>query len=700
MGRRYRSIILPLLAGGTALAVCLLALPPAFSIFANGVRFNGVVGNEMSQLSERTVIYDSRGQVIGRLGLEDRSSVALSDVAPVMVEALLTTEDREFYGNAGVDLHAVARAFFKNVNSGSVKEGGSTLTQQLVKNRFFTSPQRTLSRKVREAMLSLRLDSEWPKNRILSEYLNTVYFGQGSYGIQAASERFFQTIPQDLNLAQAALLAGSIRDPEGNNPFTNPKGALERRSEVLGQMYEVGAITKSERTFAEASPLPDQRPQSDLRPDNYYVEEVQRRLLNDPRLADTREERYNLVFRGGLQVETPYDQSMQAKAQSAVNKTIPTSQFTAAMAVMDPSNGEVKALVAGPGFERSQFNLATQGARQPGSTFKAITLAAALENGYSVNDSISGSSPCTVKIDGFAPWTTRNAESGGGVLNLRSATEESVNCAFARLIAAIGPKKVSEMARRLGVTHEVPAYPSITLGTIGVSPLEMATVYSTLAAEGIKHDPVFITKLRDRNGRVIFEDREPGKRVLSAEVARTETSILQGVIRSGTGTRARLAPGDRAVGKGKIERFSAGKTGTTDDKTNAWFVGYTPELVAAVWMGDPAAYTPMTNVGKIGAVYGGTYPAMIWKAFMDAALRGKVVREFAKPNEKLWPTASSITEAGRGARLQLNPSGATGPSGPSGPEGPTAPLVPSTSTTLSPTTTSNPPTTSTIPPPL
>jgi len=206
--------------------------------------------------------------------------------------------------------------------------------------------------------------------------------------------------------------------------------------------------------------------------------------------------------------------------------------------------------------------------------------------------------------------------------------------------------------------------------------------------------------LRDRNGRVIFEDREPGKRVLSAEVARTETSILQGVIRSGTGTRARLAPGDRAGGKGKVERFSAGKTGTTDDKTNAWFVGYTPELVAAVWMGDPAAYTPMTNVGKIGAVYGGTYPAMIWKVFMDAALRGKVVREFAKPNEKLWPTASSITEAGRGARLQIDPSGATGPSGPSGPDGPTAPPVPSTSTTLSPTTSSNPPTTSTIPPPL
>lgn len=696
MARRYTRFILPLMAGGVALAVCFAAIPPAFTILANGVRFNGVVGNEMSQLSERTVIYDNKGQVIGRLGLEDRSSVALSDVAPVMVEALLTTEDRNFYGNAGVDLQAVARAFFTNVNAGSVKEGGSTLTQQLVKNRFFTSPQRTLSRKVREAMLSLRLDSEWPKNRILREYLNTVYFGQGSYGIQAASERFFQTIPQDLNLAQAALLAGLIRDPEGNNPFTNPKGALARRSEVISQMYEVGAISKDQRTFAEASPLPDKKPQSDLRPDNYYVEEVQRRLLNDPRLAETAQERSKLVFRGGLKVYTAYDQSMQEKAQSAVNKTIPTSQFTAAMAVMDPSNGEVKALVAGPGFERSQFNLATQGARQPGSTFKVITLATALVNGYSVNDSISGLSPCTVSIDGFAPWTTRNAEGEGGMYSLKSATQGSVNCAYARLIAALGPKKVSEMATKLGITREVPAYPSITLGTIGVSPLEMATVYSTLAAEGVKHDPVFITKLKDRNGRVIFVENEPGKRVLPAEIARTETSILQGVIRSGTGTRARLAPGDGAGGKGKTERFAAGKTGTTDDKTNAWFVGYTPDLVAAVWMGDPAAYTPMTNVGSIGAVFGGTYPAMIWKAFMDAALRGRVVREFAKPNERLWPAAASITEAGRGARITLEPSGVTGPSGPSGPEGPSGVPEPSTSTTLSPTTTSFSPTTSTI----
>jgi penicillin-binding protein 1A len=253
------------------------------------------------------------------------------------------------------------------------------------------------------------------------------------------------------------------------------------------------------------------------------------------------------------------------------------------------------------------------------------------------------------------------------------------------------------MATRLGITHEVPPYPSITLGTIGVSPLEMATVYSTFAAEGIKHDPVFITKLKDRDGRVIFAESKAGRRVLSAEVARTETSILQGVIRSGTGTRARLMPGDRAVGKGKVERFAAGKTGTTDDKTNAWFVGYTPDLVAAVWMGDPAAYTPMKNVGSVGAVFGGTYPAMIWKAFMDAALKGRVVREFAKPNERLWPAASSITEAGRGARLPFDPSGATGPSGPEGPSGVTAPP---TSTTLSPTTSSNPPSTSTIPPPL
>ena len=687
MSRPLTRIGMALVAGGTALAVCVLAIPPAVGVLWGGARYRGVVGTELKQLAERTVVYDNRGRVIGRLGLEDRASVRLSDVSPLLIQAVLTTEDRNFYENAGVDIQAVARAFFRNVDSGGVRQGGSTITQQLVKNRLFDRPQRNLSRKVREAMLAVRLDAEWPKNRILAEYLNTVYFGQGSYGIQAAAERFFRTQPEQLDLAQSALLAGVIHAPEDDNPFVHPEAARARRAEVLQQMREAGIITRSQEAFARGVPLPTELPPKDLRPDNYYVDEVQRRLLDDPRLAPTRTERYNLVFRGGLKVYTAYDQRMQEQAQSAVTNTLPDTKFTAAMAVMDPGTGEVKALVAGPGFERSQFNLATQGGRQPGSTYKAITLAAALEDGYSVKDTISGSSPCTVKVDGFAPWTTRNAEGGGGSFSLRTATEDSVNCAFARLIAAVGPKRVATMAQRMGITHTVPPYPSITLGTVGATPLEMATVYSTLAAEGVRHDPVFVTKVADRDGRIIFRDAGRGRRVLASELARTETDVLTGVIRSGTGTRA------------NIGRPAAGKTGTTDDKTNAWFVGYTPQLVAAVWMGDPAAYTPMKNVGRFGEVFGGTYPALIWQRFMTAALRGQPVRKFTAPNEKLWPKPASITDKGRGVPWSslTGATGATGVSGASGstgssgdgPDGSTTTTLPESTTTTvpAPTTT-------------
>ena len=301
------------------------------------------------------------------------------------------------------------------------------------------------------------------------------------------------------------------------------------RKKRLAEMREAGIITRSQEAFARNVPLPTELPPKDLRPDNYYVDEVQRRLLDDPRLAPTRTERFNLVFRGGLKVYTAYDQRMQEQAQSAVTNTLPNTKFTAAMAVMDPADGQVKALVAGPGFERSQFNLATQGGRQPGSTYKAITLAAALEDGYSVKDTISGSSPCTVEIDGFAPWTTRNAEGGGGTYSLRTATEDAVNCAYARLIAAVGPKRVAAMAQRMGITRTVPPYPSITLGTIGATPLEMATVYSTLAAEGVRHDPVFVTKVADRDGRIIFRDAGRGRRALSRHLQRQPRHELGGL---------------------------------------------------------------------------------------------------------------------------------------------------------------------------
>jgi penicillin-binding protein 1A len=323
----------------------------------------------------------------------------------------------------------------------------------------------------------------------------------------------------------------------------------------------------------------------------------------------------------------------------------------------------VKAIVAGPhlSFNSFQVNLATMPldtgphplptGRQPGSTFKAIVLATALENGYSVKDSIDGTSPCTLKLPnwkfGERP-RTQNAEGGGGVMSIRSATENSVNCAYFRLGAAVGLNKVVDMAKRLGVTHPInPANYSLSIGSSdGVSPLDMATVFATFADDGVRHDPVFIKRVEDSQGHVIFEDKGEGVRAIDPQIARTVTDVLRGVITSGTATRARL---DHQV--------AAGKTGTTDEKSDAWFVGYTPDLVTAVWMGDPAGRVPMRRVGKFGPVFGGTWPAEIWHNFMQSALAGTPESTFIPPDQSLWPYGKYVSEVGRGKSTSGSGSG-------------------------------------------
>ncbi len=618
------------LAGGVTLAVCVAALVPGMRTIASSERFTGRLP-PLKGLAQRTTVLAADGSQIGVLGDVDRQAVKLAEVPKVLVKAVIATEDQTFYSNSGVDPGGLARAFVENVTSGEIEQGGSTISQQVVKNRILQSRRRDVHQKIREIVLAYRLNDRYSKDQILEEYLNTVYFGQGAYGVKSAAERLFQKPLAELDVAESALLAGLISEPEGANPFTNPERAKARRDEVLQRQVEHGDLTRADAVAAGQQPLPTVVPPAEHKPENYFVEEAQRRLLADPRLGATEEERRDRLLRGGLRIETTLDPMAQQRAQSAINGNLPSAPpFTGALIAMEPNTGAVKAMVGGPGFAESQYNIATrQPGRQPGSTWKIITLAAALEAGYSPEDQVDGTSPCTIAAPGTGIYTTQNAEGPGGNLTLRAATEESVNCAFARLIGSLGPAKAVEMAHRLGIVQDVPAFLSITLGTREATPLEMATVTSTLAASGVRHDPVFVTKITAPDGKVVLDTTNaPGQQVISPDIAACETDILRGVVTNGTGKGAQTA------------HTVAGKTGTTDEKTDAWFLGYTPQLATVVWYGASTGRVP-------GAGFGGQTPATIWKAFMDAQLAGQPDIPFAQPGGPCAAPGAQITPGGR-----------------------------------------------------
>ena len=633
---RWQRLVAVPLVGGIALGVSgALLIPGAALLLESGDTDDSSVADRLSVLPERSVVYAADGTELEKLGSQNRAVVSdLGQIPRVVIDAVVAIEDRTFWDNAGIDLRAAGRAFMANLGSGEVEQGGSTITQQLVKNRIL-SPERDIGRKIREANLAYRLNLELSKKEILLAYLNTVYFGEGAYGIQAAAERIAGKPLDQLNAADAALLAGLIARPAATNPYDHPDVALERRDEVLDAMLEEKYLTRAEADVSRQAPLVPAiyRPPAELRPDNYFVEEVQRRLVADERLGATPQEREQKVLQGGLRIHTTFDPRLQQLAQSAVDTVLPPSEFTAALVAMDPATGQVKAIVGGPNFELAQYNLATQGARQPGSTFKVVTLTTALENGYSPEDRVDGTGNCSFKIPGSADWTPGGG-GGSASMTLRAATEDSINCAFARLMLGLGPQKVVDLAHRMGVQREIPAVPSITLGTAEASPLEMASVVSTLAADGVYHAPVFVTRVEAPDGTVLFEEQPTGTPAVKQETARTMIDVLKGVLDRGTGTAA------------KLDRPAFGKTGSTDDNADAWFVGGVSQLVASVWMGSPVARVPMTNVGGI-QVMGGTYPARIWRQFMAGALEGVTPQDFPAPNRGLWPSPLAAGELGR-----------------------------------------------------
>lgn len=608
-----------------------------------GVLSAGEIGDAeqieaLGEISQNSLVYDREGKLLAVLHAEEnRSPVALEKVPDHVVNAILDVEDDRFWVHSGVNLRSALRALMTNVESGEIRQGGSTITQQLVKNALLT-PEKSVDRKVKEAVLAVRLEDKLSKREILERYLNIVYFGNGAYGIQAAAETYFNTDVAGLKPVDAALLAGILRNPVGYDPVKQPVSARARRDLALERMVAHKHLSRDEADKLRDVPVPTKVFTPLPPPNDYFVEEVKQRLLDDTRLGDTPQERYNAVFKGGLKITTTLDPSFQRLAElhrdRVLTPGLTRGKFTSALVSVEPSTGYVRAMVAGDDFANARYNLATQGKRQPGSSFKAFVLLAALEEGHGPNDTINGTAPCTLKIPGFDPYTPGNYEgSAGGVMSVTQATAKSVNCAYARLGANVGLDKVVTMAAKLGLPKErLDAFPSISLGAEEATPLEMAAAYAAIANDGMYHAPSFVEKVADRTGKVLFEGPRKGTRAVSAQTARVATQVLRAVVDRGTGTAARQR--DRQV---------AGKTGTSQEWENAWFVGYTPQLSTAVWMGSPVGNVPMKNVGGRN-VTGGSYPARIWGAYTAAVLSDAPSVDFPMPNTRLFSRSRYIKD--------------------------------------------------------
>jgi penicillin-binding protein 1A len=595
---------------------------------------------ELAREPQTSHVLAADGSVLADLHAEqDRRDVALDQVPADLLAAIVAIEDRRFFVHRGVDLPAILRAATRNIEAGGVVEGGSTITQQYVKNTMLT-PARTLDRKMREAVLAWQVEQSHGKDVILERYVNSVYFGHGAYGVAAAARRYFGIPVEELTLPQSAMLAGLIASPSRFDPHTDPDLARQRRGRVLDAMVSTGQVSRAEadaagRTPFDLAPLPrDRRVTSP-----YAVEEVKRLIALDRDgwflpLGDTRDERLAALHVGGYLIWTTIDPVMQAQAEAAVSTVLPEPDDPrAALVALDPHSGAIRALVGGRDFydpddPSARFNLATQSSRQAGSAFKPVALAAALSRGVGLDAVYPGGA--SAEIDDPAcrgpdgPWTPTNyAGHTYGELTLREATVVSANTVFARLAAEIGPTAIVATARNLGVRGEVDPVCAVALGAVGVSPLDMATAYAPFATLGRRHVPHLITRIEASDGTLVYEEPGESTSVLEPAVAYLVTQTLEEVVLRGTGVGA------------SIGRPQAGKTGTSDDNADAWFVGYTPDLVAAVWVGFPEGRVAMRPPRTRTLVEGGRWPAQIWGEFARAALDGTPASAFEAPEVEM-----------------------------------------------------------------
>lgn len=533
---------------------------------------------------------------------EDRTFVPLDEIPQHLRDAVVAIEDERFYTHHGVDTQAIARALRANAEEGGVAQGGSTITQQLVKI-LFTDGERTLGRKIREALMAYELEAKTDKDRVLEAYLNTVYFGHGAYGVESAARHYFGKSASSLDLAQSATLASVIRSPARYSPIDAPADCIERRNLVLSKMREQGYIDDAAEREARAVELETAAPVDPPEVAPYFVEYVKQEII--ALLGE------DAVYEGGLRVYTTLDPALQRSAEKACSTALNRKGDPEyALVSLDRRTGAVLAMVGGRDFATSQFNLAVQGKRQPGSAFKPFVLVRALEEGVGP-DSVFDASPYSVQVkDGV--WNVRNYENErtAGVMTLRAATNWSVNCVYARLVMQIGPEDVVDAAQRMGIDSPLEPNPAIALGGLskGVSPLEMASAYGTIANSGLQVEPTGITRITDTEGDVLFAPDLSSERAISDSVAVQASLMLHDVVEAGTGTAARI-PGV----------WAAGKTGTTQSYRDAWFVGYAGEISTSVWVGYREGLVDMTNVHGI-KVTGGSFPAQIWRSYMQSAV--------------------------------------------------------------------------------
>ncbi|HEX6400751.1 MAG TPA: PBP1A family penicillin-binding protein [Actinomycetota bacterium] len=568
---------------------------------------------------EASVLLDRDGTVLAKLhaGI-DRTSIPLSKMPRHLRQAVVATEDADFFRHDGLDPSAIVRAIWADATTGSLSQGGSTITQQLVKN-VLTGTERSIARKAQEAILALKLEREWSKQEILEAYLNTVYFGHGAYGVQAAAQTYFGVDAQRLRLRHSALLAGLIAAPSARDPFHHPEVAQRYRAHVLDRMVTVGSLEGDRAEMIAAKPLGLTEEQHVRSEAEHFLEHVRQGLVSSYGT--------DALYRGGLRVRTTLDLVMQRAAERAIAAHLPHAKDPeAALVAIDPRTGEILSMVGGRSFAHREFNLATQGLRQAGSAFKPFVLLAALERGISPLETRYG--PSSMRIDDpfcrtdGGPWTVSNAgDQWAGTMSIEQAMAGSVNTIFAQLTVEVGPEAVADVARRMGIRSRLSPVCSIGLGTSDVSVLDMTSAFATLAAEGAYVRPRTVQKVTGPDGLVLQgspgDVRDVGVQVVSADDAVAATRVLQGVVEHGTGTAAGL-PG----------RPAAGKTGTAQRATDAWFCGYVPQLATCVWVGYPGGARPMRDVGGFEEVYGGTIPARIWHDFMVEATQGMQVVPF------------------------------------------------------------------------
>lgn len=593
-----------LLSAGVAAAVALYPLPPA-------------------ELPAATEIYDTRGTLITRLFQEHRVEVPLSAIPGHLRAAILAAEDDRFYQHRGIDPRGVARAFWRNLQARRVVEGGSTITQQLTRN-LYLSHQRTVLRKVREAILTLKLEAAYSKDEILGLYLNTIYLGEGAYGFEVAAQTYFSKHVGELNLPEAALLAGLPRGPELYNPFHNPDGALQRRNEVLDRMVDTGYLKPDEAAAARAAPLALAESQPLGGDAAYFVHFVQ----------DQIQQRYPLIaqnlHQGGYRIYTTLDLNVQQAALDALQQGLPTPrpdaggvmQPQAALVALDPRTGGIQALVGGRNFQNSPFNRAVQARRQPGSAFKPFLYTTLLTTGAHTAVSTQVCEPVTFPGGrDQPPWQPRDFEPPyyhNRPVDMREAIARSDNVVAARWMDVIKPPAVIETARSMGIDSDLRPDLTLALGSSEVTVLEMTRAFATLANGGYRVEPYAIQRIEDATGRTLVDESPRSTRVLDERVAYIMTDLMKDVIRpGGTAGQVTFLLGGRPA---------AGKTGTSEFSHDAWFVGYTPQLVAGVWVGNDDAAQPLPG-GHTGA----TLAAPIWGDFVARALAQQPAPDFPRP---------------------------------------------------------------------